>query len=92
MTTTITDSLMVSDLTTHRAVRDALDAALWRVSWIRDGRVLTRDQALTAITIAELAAAGVTRGHEDWPLLRDLASELCLTADAALRMAGGGAQ
>jgi len=50
--TKISDSEMSSDQTRHTA-RTA-DGG-WTVSWL-PGRVLTRDQAITAMTIAEVVA------------------------------------
>lgn len=88
MATTITDNLITSDTTTHRACRDALEPAWWWVTWLPTGQVCDRNQAITAITIAEAVAAGVKPGHQDWPLLRDLAAELGLSGKQALKLAG----
>ena len=65
MSTKITDTDMSSDLTRHTA-RAAADG--WTVTWL-PGRVLTRDQAVTAMTIAEMA---VERAH----ILADPSSRL----------------
>lgn len=59
MTTTTTDTLMTSNATPHTA-RWRPDAAAdgqgaWVVSWL-PLRLLTRDQAVTAMTLAEVVA------------------------------------
>ena len=51
MSTKITDTEMTSDLTCHTA-QAAADGG-WSVTWL-PGRTLTREQAVTAMTIAEI--------------------------------------
>lgn len=73
MTTRITDTGMASNLTAHTAtahpVPDVPDEpTLWSVTWL-PGRALTHDQAVTAMTIAEMV---VERAH----VLADPASRL----------------
>lgn len=58
---TITDTEMTSDQTRHKAELVKLPSPLtgysWQVTWL-PGRHLSRDQAITALTIAE-AVAGI---------------------------------
>lgn len=90
--TTITDRLMSSTSTPHTARRVQLAPERWRASWL-PARVLSRNQAITAITIAELATEGLTAGglrpdSPAWPLINQLAAELDLTGiDAAWQVA-----
>jgi hypothetical protein len=55
MATKITDTEMTSDLTPHTATAWSApdEPMLWSVTWL-PGRALTRDQAVTAMTIAEM--------------------------------------
>jgi hypothetical protein len=85
MTLTITDFLMTSDATDHVA---AGNAEGWGVSWW-PGKRLDRNQAVTAMTLAELVG-------DDWKpeymetaagvLARTFAGELGLTAQVAVAM------
>jgi hypothetical protein len=81
MTLTITDQVITSDVTGHTAERMnwQVDAA-WRLSWLPD-RLLTRNEAITGMTIAEHA------GEVSSPLLRVLADELGLVPQEAVRLA-----
>ena len=83
MTTQITDSEMTSDETRHTA---RIADGGWLVTWL-PRRALTRDQAITAMTIAETVAT-----HE-WtidpadpviPVIESWASELGITAAYAI--------
>jgi hypothetical protein len=77
----IADTAITSTVTGHTARRSG-DA--WSVTWL-DSRELTRDQAVTALTAAELVAGGVLgQQHRRWPLLLALAAELHLTGDDAV--------
>lgn len=91
MAVRIYDELMITDQTPHTA-RWSPDAAAdgngaWVVSWLPGRRLLTRDQAITAMTLAEMATTGdpllSSRLFENW------ASELGLTARQALDMLAG---
>ena len=79
----ITDTTMTSDVTAHRA--DLL-AGRRRVSWL-PGRYLTRDEATTAMTLAEaLATTELTSSHRLWPHIDAWAAELGLSGpDAVVR-------
>jgi hypothetical protein len=69
---TITDSEMTSDTTRHKAELVKLPSPLtgysWQVTWL-PGRHLTRDEAITAMTITEML---IERAH----VLADPASKL----------------
>lgn len=83
----ITDTEMTSDETTHTAkVWPFKGPEAWSVTWL-PGRVLTRSQAITAMTIAEIVAdhAEDLSSPGDWQLEIDgLASELGLTGPLAI--------
>jgi hypothetical protein len=78
----ITGEDMCGTVTGHTA-RQAGDG--WAVSWL-PGRTLTRNQAITALTIAEASAAGP--GDRIWPHIEGWAAELGLSSrEAAARAA-----
>lgn len=88
MTLVITDEAMTSDLTTHTArcqTRGPAGPARWVVSWLPD-RHLDRNQAITAMTLAETVVEAIA---EETPfnglLIEGLASELDMTASEAIR-------
>lgn len=89
MSTKITDTEMTSDLTRHAA--RAADGG-WAVSWL-PGRTLTRDEAITAMTIAEAVAEHADDladpAHKLWWHMNGWAAELglsgpCAVAEASL--------
>jgi hypothetical protein len=91
VTLRITDTEMTSDATRHRA--ELLPDGGWRVSWLPERR-LTRDQAVTAMTLAEAVANMQEEGrttvvdhtHRLWPHIDGWAAELGLTGpDAVVR-------
>jgi hypothetical protein len=86
MALSIADTAMTSDLTAHVAQPSG---DRWRVSWL-PGRALDRNQAVTALTIAETVARWPRLGPGDrgWPMVKVWAAELGLTANAAVRAAG----
>jgi hypothetical protein len=78
----IDDALMSSSVTGHTARMTT--GTTWSVSWLGD-RQLTRNQAITALTLAELVAAGVIGpAHKQWPHIKTFAAELDLTGDDAV--------
>jgi hypothetical protein len=83
-----TDDAIQSDGTCHtaRALGDG-----WELSWL-PGQILSRDQAISGMTIAETMGqdAGELQADDGrWPLLNALAAELGLTgSDAADELAG----
>ncbi|MEV6971079.1 hypothetical protein AB0M47_38860 [Hamadaea sp. NPDC051192] len=66
---------MTSDATPADAVR-MMDG--WVVSWLPD-RMLSRDEAITAMTVAECIAEGVAPGDRLWPHVVGWLAELSLT-------------
>jgi hypothetical protein len=93
VTTAITDTEMSSDATPHTATARPVvpgEPTRWSVTWL-PGRALTRDQAITAMTIAEIVAdrAHAQTGTEAWrPHLTAWAAELGLTPDEATELLG----
>lgn len=83
---TITGTVMRSTDTRHTA-RFMGDG--WEVSWL-PGRALDRNQAVTAMTIAETVAKGGTPGHDLmsgdplWPHIDGWAEELGLSGPTAV--------
>lgn len=80
-----TSTVISSTATRHLAWANAAETA-WFVTWL-GVRLVNRDQAVTAVTLAELVDGGVHKPqHKDWPLLCGLAAELGLTGDQAARL------
>ncbi len=79
---TITDTSMSSPVTPHAATATG---GGWKVSWL-PGRTLDRNQAVTAMTIADMVGSkGVPRADDPiWLHLDGWAAELGLTAPAAV--------
>ena len=77
----ITDEPMISDTTPHSA-RTEGDG--WTVTWL-PGRVLTRNQATTAMVLAETIAGGIGN-HTDkrWLFIEGWANELGITGAYAV--------
>ena len=86
MSITITDTDMTSDQSPHAA---RLTGGGWEATWL-PGRALTRNQAITAMTLAEAAAPGA--GDRVRLFIDGWAAELGLAgADALARITEGGA-
>jgi hypothetical protein len=96
MATRISDTEMSSDVTRHTArmwpaPADACGVSLWSVSWL-PGRLLTQNQAVTAMTIAEVVAVhefkpvGAELGDVDpvWLHIDQWAAELGITGPHAV--------
>lgn len=87
MPLTITDASMTSDLTTHTAKPWPWNGEpAWSVTWL-PGRVLTHNQAITAMTIAETVAAHADNlaDRGPWQLHVDgWAAELGITGPIAI--------
>lgn len=60
----------------------------WRVSWL-PLRLLTRDQAMTAMTLAETVGRGIAPGDPMWPRVENRARELYLTGPDAVVLVTG---
>ena len=74
----ITDEAMTSDTTPHSTRPDG-DG--WAVTWL-PGRVLTRNQAITAMMLAETVAGDHT--GQRWPFIESWANELGMTGTDAV--------
>jgi hypothetical protein len=86
MSIAITGDQMTCTATGHTAHRG--DAG-WQVSWL-PGRTLTRNQAITAMTLGEAAAHDPQPRDRSWPFAEGWATELDLpSADEAVRMVRG---
>ena len=91
MSTRITNTEMTSDQTRHTATAWPVpgEPTLWSVTWL-PGRALTRDQAITALTIAEVIGGHdvigdpLHAGHRLWPHLDSWAAELGISGPRAL--------
>jgi hypothetical protein len=85
MSVWITDDEMSSDVTTHHATRvpttDRRSPWVWRLSFLPPWWLMDRNQAITAMTLAETVATGDAR---DAALIADLAAELGMTAGEAI--------
>ena len=78
---TITDTTMTSPATPHTATATG---GGWEVSWL-PGRTLDRNQAITAMTIADMVGGtGVPRADDPIWLFLGWAAELGLTAPGAV--------
>lgn len=90
MSIRITDTRMDSDETTHHATwtpdpaTDGSDG--WIVSWLPE-RLLTRTQAVTAMTLAEAVNRDDGHGHRMRLFVDGWASELELSGPDATRLA-----
>jgi hypothetical protein len=94
MALTITDKIMRSDQTPHTAQLGHFEAGdAWQVSWL-PRRLMDRNAAITAMTLADLAGQGEGIGlHDDprWPVVDALAAELGLSGpDAVVRISEPG--
>jgi len=87
VSTPITDTAMSSTSTDHTA-RRTHPAGQWRVSWL-PSRILTRNEAVTAMTIAEVVASRPAPDNRIWSAVTEWAAELDLTAAEAKNLAGG---
>lgn len=86
MALTITDTTMTSDHSTHTA-RHSPEQHGWEVSWL-PGQILDRNTAITAMTLADAAAArDIHERHRLWPHIQGWAGELGLTAPEAITRA-----
>jgi hypothetical protein len=86
--TTITDSQMTSESGRHHAtpVRDGDPYGMWEVSWL-PGRELTRNQAITAMILADYVdrqPQPPEPGCPRWTFVEGWADELRLTGRTAV--------
>jgi hypothetical protein len=84
MTLTIQDDNISSDHTRHTARLAPGHEHAWQVSWL-PGRLMDRNTAITAMTLAEVVATEeVKPGHRLWLHVGGWSAELGLTAPDAL--------
>ena len=84
MAVTIGDYVMTSDQHPHSARQAPGADHQWEVSWL-PGRRLTRNQAITAMTLAEATSPDDAGQQEQLrPFIQGWAGELGLTADQAV--------
>lgn len=85
MTIMIKDDRITSPDTPHVAIRKSLTS--WHVTWLKiEHGPLTRNQAITAMTLAAIVGATghVTKADPIWPHIRDWAAELGLNPQNAI--------
>jgi len=87
VSTRITDTSMSSTSTDHTA-RRTHPTGQWRVSWL-PRRLLTRNEAVTAMTIAEVIASRPAPDSRIWSAVKAWAAELDLSTDEVAALAGG---
>jgi hypothetical protein len=91
MTLTINDTTMTSDQTGHTARLASGSRHLWEVSWL-PGRVLDRNNAITAMVLADhVRERDLNERHRLWPFIESWAAELGLTGSDAVDQARLGA-
>jgi hypothetical protein len=84
MTLTIQHDIISSDHTRHTARLVPGHAQAWQVSWL-PSRLMDRNTAITAVTLAEVVATDeVNPGHRLWLHIEGWSAELGLTAPDAL--------
>lgn len=85
MSLRITERRITSDATGHVAQRASAGTNLWRVSWL-PSQLLDRNDAITAMTLAETVAAHPEPDERTRALIHGWADELWLTADQAIEL------
>ena len=89
VTRTILGNHMSSDRSPHTARPAPGDKQRWEVSWL-PGRRLDLNEAVTAMTLADMTADGDVRpGHRLWPHIEGRAAELGMTGSQALGCTAG---
>jgi hypothetical protein len=84
MALTINDRTMTSDRTHHTARLAPGEQHQWEVSWL-PGRRVTRNEAITAMTLAEESSPTQARDRNRlWPHIQGWAADLGLTAEQAM--------
>jgi hypothetical protein len=84
MTLTIQHDIISSDHTRHTARLVPGHAQAWQVFWL-PSRLMDRNDAITAMTLAEVAATDeVNPGHRLWLHIEGWSAELSLKAPDAL--------
>jgi hypothetical protein len=87
MSLRIGDATMTSDQSPHIARQVPGHQRGWEVSWLPD-QVLDRNTAITAMSLADIAATGDIRpGHRLWPVVESWSAEVGLTGPDAISRA-----
>ena len=87
MTLTIGETAMTSDQSAHIARQVPGPPRGWEVSWL-PGQVFDRNTAITAMSLADIAATGDIRpGHRLWPVVESWSAEVGLTGPDAISRA-----
>ena len=87
MALTIDETVMTSDQSPHIARQAPDDRHRWEVSWL-PGQVLDRNTAITAMTLADIAATGdIPPGHRLWPVVESWSAEVGLSGHDAIAQA-----
>ena len=80
----IGDTAMTSDQSAHTARQVPGPSRGWQVSWL-PGQVFDRNTAITAMSLADIAATGDIRpGHRLWPVVESWSAEVGLTGHDAI--------
>ena len=83
----IGDTAMTSDQSAHTARQMPGPLRGWEVSWL-PGQVFDRNTAITAMSLADIAATGDIRpGHRLWPVVESWSAEVGLTGPDAISRA-----
>jgi hypothetical protein len=78
---------MTSDQSPHTARQMPGPSRGWEVSWL-PGQVFDRNSAITAMSLADIAATGDIRpGHRLWPVVESWSAEVGLTGPDAISRA-----
>ncbi|TVY99993.1 hypothetical protein EAS64_38555 [Trebonia kvetii] len=84
MPVTISDRTMTSDRSPHAARLAPGTQDHWEVSWL-PGRRLTRNEAITAMTLAETCSTTAAPDPDrQWPFIEGWAAELGITTGHAI--------
>ena len=87
MTLTIGETAMTSDQSAHIARQVPGPSRGWEVSWL-PGQVFDRNTAITAMSLADIAATGDIRpGDRLWPVVESWSAEVGLTGPDAISRA-----
>jgi hypothetical protein len=87
VTLTIGETAMTSDQSAHIARQVPGPPRGWEVSWL-PGQVFDRNTAITAMSLADIAATGdISPGHRLWPVVESWSAEVGLTGPDAISRA-----
>ena len=87
MTLNIGDTAMTSDQSAHTALAGPGPPRGWEVSWL-PGQIVDRNTAITAMSLADIAATGDIRpGDRLWPVVQSWSAEVGLTGPDAISRA-----